>query len=175
MQLNSLGPNEGYHSRLLNPPDIPALQSLFEKAADYFELATGLTPAADEARRAFVAGPATKAVDDKRVIGAFDSQDVLVGVLDALVDFPGDGEWTMGMLLLEPAHRGSGLGGAFLDEYERWAAECGARRFHTALVAHHEPGARFLEARGYVRQRELEGYDAGGRRPTVVFFSKAAG
>jgi GNAT superfamily N-acetyltransferase len=114
-------------------------------------------------------------VDDKRMIGAFDSSDVLVGVLDALVDFPGDGEWTMGMLLLDPAHRGSGLGRAFLDEYERWAAQCGARRFHTAVVAHHEPGLRFLQSRGYGRQRESQNYDAGGRRATVVFFSKAAG
>jgi GNAT superfamily N-acetyltransferase len=174
MHLDSLGPDTGYHARLLKPPDISALQSLFEKASDYFELATGLTPAPDEAQRAFVAGPPTKAVDDKRMIGAFDSTDALVGVLDALVDFPGDGEWTMGMLLLDPDHRGLGLGRAFLEEYERWAAQCGARRFHTAVVAHHEPGVRFLESRGYERQRELENYDAGGRQATVVFFSKAA-
>jgi GNAT superfamily N-acetyltransferase len=175
MQLNSLGPNGGYRTRLLKPSDIPSLQSLFERAADYFELATGMTPAADEAQRAFVAGPPAKAVDDKRMIGVFDSHDALVGVLDSLVDFPGEGEWTMGMLLLDPDHRRSGLGRAVLEEYERWAAQCGARRLHTALVAHHESGARFLESFGYVRQRELENYDAGGRRATVVFFAKAAG
>jgi GNAT superfamily N-acetyltransferase len=175
MELNSLSPDTGYHTRLLQPPDISALQSLFERARDYFELATGLTPAPDEAQRAFVAGPPTKAVDDKRMIGVFGADDALVGVLDALVDFPGDGEWTMGMLLLDPAHRGSGLGHKLLDEYERWAAQCGARRFHTAVVAHHEPGVRFLESCGYERQREMENYDAGGQRATVVFFSKGAG
>ncbi len=172
MQLKSLGPHSEYHTRLLQPPDIPALQLLFERAADYFEVATGVSPGKDEAKLAFVAGPPTRAVDDKRMIGVFDSHDELVGILDALAGFPDEGEWTMGMLLLDPRQRGSGLGRVLLREYESWAARCGARKLHTALVSHHARGIRFLEASGYARQHEVENYDAGGRRATVVFLSK---
>lgn len=89
---------------------------------------TGLASAADESARAFVAGPASKAVDDKRIIGVFDSEDTLVGVLDALTNFPDDCDWTMGMLLLDPEHRGLGLGTAVLEAYESWAAQQGARQ-----------------------------------------------
>ncbi len=78
----------------------------------------------------------------------------------------------MGMLLLDPRQRGSGLGRVLLREYESWAARCGARRLHTALVSHHARGIHFLEASGYARQREVENCDAGGRSATVVFFSK---
>jgi GNAT superfamily N-acetyltransferase len=172
MRVKSLGPRGQYATRLLAPPDIAAVQSLFVEAADYFELATGAPPGPDEAQRAFVAGPPTKAVEDKRIIGVFDGGDRLVGVLDALVDFPGGGEWTMGMLLLDPRHRGVGLGRAVLEQYESWAAACGARRLHTALVAHHGRGIHFLEAAGYTRRREVKDYDAGGRRASVVFFQK---
>ncbi len=172
MERESLGRNARYHTRLLRPPDIRAAQALFERAADYFEMATGIKPANDEATRAFVAGPPTKSVDDKRIIGVFDDRNELIGMLDALVDFPGDGDWTMGMLLLDPDHRGSGLGPMVLREYEEWAAENGAKRLHTALVSHHERGLQFLDAQGYERHREVGDYDAGGQTARVVFFSK---
>ena len=172
MRLTGLGPQGKYNTRLLKPPDIPDVQSLFMRTADYFEMATGVSPADDEAKRAFIAGPPTKSVDDKRIIGVFDSADTLVGMLDALVDFPVDGEWTMGMLLIDPEHRGAGLGKLVLAEYESWAAQCGAHKFHTAVVSHHDPGIRFLERSGYGRQRELEDDDAGARQVTVVFFAK---
>ena len=172
MKLTRLGPEGKYNTRLLKPPDIPEVQSLFMRTADYFEMATGVSPADDEAKRAFVAGPPTKSVDDKRIIGVFDSADTLVGMLDSLVDFPADGEWTMGMLLIDPEHRGAGLGKLVLAEYESWATQCGARKFHTAVVSHHDPGIRFLERSGYGRQRELENDDAGARQVTVVFFAK---
>ena len=172
MEAKNLGPNRTYHTRLLQPPDIRVVQALFERASDYFELATGGPPGRDEATRAFVAGPPTKSVDDKRMIGAFDGQEALVGVIDALVDFPGAGDWTMGLLLLDPERRGAGLGSALLREYESWAAGLGATCFHTALVSNHDRGIQFLEARGYARKRSVDDYDAGGRTATVVFFSK---
>lgn len=172
MEAKNLGPDAACHTRLLNPPDIQAVQALFERAADYFELATGVPPGRDEATRAFVAGPPTKSVDDKRIIGAFDDDEALIGVIDALVDFPGEGDWTMGLLLLDPERRGAGLGSALLREYESWAAAQGAQRFHTALVSNHDRGIRFLEGQGYERKRSVNDYDAGGQTATVVFFSK---
>lgn len=172
MDRNPFGPRGAYATRLLAPPDLASLQTLFDRAADYFEIATGRGPARDEAPRAFVAGPPSKSVNDKRVIGAFTREGALIGVLDALMDWPAEREWTMGMLLLDPDHRGRGLGGALLDAYERWAAAAGAGGFRTALVGHHERGIRFLEARGYERLSLLENYDAGGRRADVWFFRK---
>ena len=172
MKRKNLGPNGEYFIRLLQPPDIRAVQAMFERASDYFELATGAPPGSDEATRAFVAGPPSKSVDDKRILGIFDAQNELVGLLDALVDFPSDGDWTMGMLLLDPAHRSAGLGTVVLQEYEAWAVERGARRLHTAVVSHHDRAVRFLETRGYLRQRELANYDAGARRAKVIFFTK---
>lgn len=145
----SLGPDGRFATRRLAPPDLPALQALFERAADYFEIMTGAPPGPDEAERAFVGGPPSKAVSDKHTVGVFDAEGTLVGVLDAIPDFPADDTCTIGMLLLDPAVRGAGLGSAVLAHYEAWAAPLGARRFRTALVAHHAPGLRFLHRAGY--------------------------
>lgn len=170
MQLETLGPGGGYHTRLLRPPDLRSLQALFERATDYFEVATGQPPAADEAARAYVAGPPSKQVTDKRTIGIFTGNDALVGVLDALTDWPDAGTWTMGMLLLDPAHRGKGLGRASLTAYEAWAHSQGATRFHTAIVAHHEPGIRFITLAGYEQLRRVE--PPPGSASAIVFFEK---
>ena len=172
MEAKNLGPEPACHTRLLHPHDVRAVQSLFERASDYFELTTGVPPARDEATRAFVAGPPTKSVDDKRMIGAFDAHDELIGVIDALADFPEQGDWTMGLLLLDPKRRDAGLGTALLGEYEAWAAGQGATRLHTAVVSNHLRGIQFLEARGYARQRSVDDYDAGGKTATVVFLAK---
>lgn len=175
MELDRIGPGDRYHTRLLGPPDLKALQALFERSADYFQIATGADPAGDEAPRAFVAGPPHKSVNDKRVVGVFAEDGHLVGVLDALTDFPSVGEWTVGMLLLEPAERGRGLGRAVLRAFETWASALGAARCRTALVAHHAAGLRFLEGEGYQRRSTLEDYNAGARRAQVVFLEKSLG
>jgi RimJ/RimL family protein N-acetyltransferase len=174
MDFHGLGPGGRHTARRLAPPDLADLQALFERAADYFETATGHPPAPDEAERAFVGGPPTVAVSDKLTIGIFDDADALVGVLDAIPDFPAEGTCTVGLLLLEPAVRGRGIGASALTALEAHMTERGTRRFRTAVVAHHAPGLRFLERQGYRVVSRLEGYEAAVSRPTVVFFEKDA-
>lgn len=161
-----------YSTRRLAPADLPALQQLFERAADYFEIATGAPPGRDEAERAFVGGPPSKTVSEKETIGVFDEAHALVGVLDAIPDFPAEGVCTIGLLLLDPAVRGRGVGAATLVAFESDLARRGMRRFRTAVVAHHAPGLRFLERAGYRAVSRVEGYEAAVSRPTVVVLEK---
>ena len=175
MELVAYGPGLGYHTRRLTPPDLPALQRLFEHAADYFEATTGAPPAADEAQRAFVGGPPTKSVNEKQTIGVFGRDAALVGVLDAIPDFPADGTCTIGLLLLDPAVRGAGLGGTTLAAFETWMAAHGATRFRTAVAARLEHSARFLARRGYREVSRIEGYGTATHRATVLVLEKDAG
>jgi len=163
-----------WSTRRLAPPDLAALQALFVRATDYFELATGRAPTPDEAERAFVGGPPTKAVSDKLTIGVFDGRADLIGVLDAIPDFPAEGTCTIGLLLLDPDRRGRGIGAAVLSAFEGWMAGTGTRRFRTAVVAHHARGLRFLERAGYRETSRHEGYDAATTRPTVAVLEKDA-
>ena len=158
-------------TRLLSPPDMDSVQGLFDRCPDYFEIATGSKAQPDEARRAFVAGPPSKDVSDKRIIGMFDG-DALIGVIDALKDWPEDSAWTLGMLLLDPSSRGSGFGPSFLSAFEAWSVTHGAKKIRTALVSHHDRGLRFLERAGYERRESFENYSAGSRVSTIQFFEK---
>ena len=172
MELAAYGPDRTHHTRRLTPPDLPALQRLFERAADYFEATAGAPPVADEAQRAFVGGPPTKAVNEKLTIGVFDRDTALVGVLDAIPDFPADGTCSIGLLLLDPAARGAGLGGATLAAFEAWVSRRGATRFRTAVVAPLERALRFLDRQGYREVSRLDGYAAAPHRPTLVLLEK---
>ncbi|MEX0690536.1 MAG: GNAT family N-acetyltransferase [Gemmatimonadales bacterium] len=169
MQTSLLG---RYTTRLLTPPDLHALQALFERGSDYFERVTGRPPAADEAPRAFVAGPPTKEVNDKRTVGLFTLEHALVGVLDAIADWPDDGTWTVGMLLLDPAHRGFGVGSAWFAEWCTWAASEGARGVRTAVTSDDARAERHLIRLGFTEENRVADYDAGGRRPTIVFYRR---
>jgi len=175
MDIARFGPDRGFSTRRLGLPDLPALQEMFHRAADYFEIATGAGPAPDEAERAFVGGPPTKSVSDKQTIGVFDDAGALVGVLDAIPDFPSEGTCTIGMLLLDPAARGRGVGGAALAAFEAWMTHRGTRQFRTAIVTHHAEGLAFLRREGYAEVSRLEGYGRGAARSTIVFLEKAAG
>lgn len=173
MNRATLGPNGAFSTRRLGPPDLPSLQALFTRAADYFELATGRPPAADEAERAFVGGPPSKAVSDKLTVGIFDAATTLVGVLDAIPDFPADGTCTIGMLLLDPDLRGRGVGTAVLAAFESWMRGADTARFRTAVVAHHARGIAFARRAGYAEASRVEAHNAGaGAPPTVVFLEK---
>jgi GNAT superfamily N-acetyltransferase len=172
MRTDPYGPGRRYHTRRLEPPDLPALQRLFEQAPDYFVATTGTPPATDEAERAFVGGPPTRSVNDKHSIGVFADEKRLVGVLDAIPDFPTDGTCTIGLLLLDPAVRGAGLGAATLAAFEEWMAAHGTTCFRTAVAARLERGLRFLEREGYREVSRLEGYGAAAHGATVVFLEK---
>ncbi|HEX9729059.1 MAG TPA: GNAT family N-acetyltransferase [Gemmatimonadales bacterium] len=171
MHIRALGPDARYTTRLLSPSDLVRLQHLFEDAADYFLVMTGSAPAPDEAQRAFVAGPPTKSVNDKRTIGIFNER-ALVGVLDAMTDWPEDGTWTMGMLLLHPRHRGLGLGAAVLAAYEVWATSEGAQVLRTAVALQHIEGSRFLLRHGYRAARAAPAPDTAGSLTAVTTFTK---
>jgi len=173
LNLKSFGPDGAYETRLLAPPDLRDLQSLFDRCADYFKVATGAPAHPEEAQRAFVAGPPTKSVDDKRVIGVFRNAN-LVGVIDALVDWPEPGVWSLGMFMLDPEHRNKGLGGQLMMAFERWCHKSGAQRFRTAIVTHHESGIRFLERSGYAPERTVDGYNAGSDVFSIRFYTKHA-
>ncbi len=171
MNLANFGPGAGYDTRPLAPPDLGDLQSLFERCSDYFQVATGAPPHPEEATRAFVAGPPSKSLDDKRVIGVF-HDGTLVGVIDVLVDWPEPNVWSVGMLMLDPHHRKKGLGAQLVTALEDWGGQNGARSYRTAIVTHHKDGIRFLERCGYVPDTTLDGYDAGSQVSSIRFYAK---
>jgi GNAT superfamily N-acetyltransferase len=140
----------GFFAALLLPGrDTAALQALLEACADFSVLVEGQPPGATAAQEAFEEMPPGKAPDDKFLIGLFDAAGDLVGVLDAIRDYPEPGEWFIGLLLLRPDQRGRGLGQRIYGAFEAWAAASGARSIGLGVVETNERAYRFWQRMGF--------------------------
>lgn len=99
--------------RLLSDADGNDLQRLCERCHDYFELVTGLPVGGAEAQSLFSGLPPGKMYNDKFLFGVFRSS-ALVGVIDLIRDWRSERSWTLGLLLLDQAIRGHGVGRALV-------------------------------------------------------------
>src|SRR5262249_12683756 len=140
----------------LTPDDGPAVQALLERSADYAELVMGVPPRPAEAQSLYIDLPEGKGYADKFLLGIFSGrkgEQRLVGVLDAIRDYPEPGEWWIGLLLLEPEQRGHGLGERAFRALEHWAGARGASGIRLAVLEHNVRAKRFWQRLGFV---ELE-------------------
>ncbi len=125
------------------------LVAFYEECRAYFELATGEPPGPDEAGQLLRALPRGKTHDDKFVIGFYDAPGHMVGVLDLIRNYPGDGDWYVGLLLFGPSSRGRRLGERVVRRLEEWVRAEGGKALHL-IVQQQNPGAlRFWERMGF--------------------------
>src|SRR5262249_33828213 len=71
----------------------------------------------------------------------------LVGVFDAVCDYPEPGEWWIG--LPEPTHRAQGLGESTYHAFESRAGTHGAQGIHLTVLEQKVNGARFWRRLGF--------------------------
>jgi RimJ/RimL family protein N-acetyltransferase len=155
----------GYSLRQLTPEELPLLQALCERCAEAIEQNTGLEPGLSlehilglppgpsMAQDLAHALPPSKGYEDKFLLGIFARPEELSGVLDVIRDYPTQGEWWLGVLMLEPARRGQGLGEGVCRAVEQWAKEAGARSLRLVVSAQNRRAHQFWQRLGF---EELE-------------------
>jgi RimJ/RimL family protein N-acetyltransferase/SAM-dependent methyltransferase len=139
----------GYQARRLQSEDAAILQTLLENCSDYSLLVTGSPPASSAATSLLADCPEGKTPNDKLVFGLFTEQQDLVGVLDVIHDYPAQGDWWLGLLLLAPAYRGQGLGQRIYHAFARWASEQGARSIYLGVIEQNRRAYRFWQKAGF--------------------------
>ncbi len=150
----------GCQVKLLQSEDVNALQVLLENSSDYAQLVTGLPPGSSAAYSLLTETPEGKTPDDKLVIGFYSAGQDLIGVLDIIRDYPVQHDWWKGLLLLDPAFRGQGLGQRVFRAFVQWANQHDAERICLGVVEANQRAYRFWEAMGF---EEVE------RRPPKQF------
>ncbi len=139
-----------YATRFLTDADTPIIQALIERCADYVWLVAGQAPQPGDGAKLLIDRPSTKSLADKIAMGFFASTDRLIGVLDAVRDYPEVGIWYIGLLMIDPDFRGQGLGTAILRAFEAWSMECGARAIRLGVYPQNDKGQRFWQRIGFV-------------------------
>ncbi|MBN8231406.1 GNAT family N-acetyltransferase [Corallococcus macrosporus] len=149
------------------------LQPLLERCEDYYQLAEGRPALPEQARNLHTERPPGLAPGQGHVFALRDAQGALVGVLDALRDYPARGEWYIGLLLFAPEARGQGRGEAVVRTYEAHLRENGGRLLRIAVLEHNPAGRRFWERMGFQPEQWVGPIELGLRRHRVLKMSRA--
>jgi GNAT superfamily N-acetyltransferase len=157
----------------LGREDLPMLQRLLERCGDYFDMAEGQPAGPNEAEEEFTAGPPERFPQDQFCLGIPDDRPgELAGVLGALRHHRRPNQWYLGLLLLDPNYRGSGLGRTAYEAFEQWIRRQGADSVVLAVLEVNTRAAGFWESLGFATPRCYPARQFGQRRHVLIEYEK---
>jgi GNAT superfamily N-acetyltransferase len=152
------------------PADEAPLLALFQACEDWFVAATGLPSGPGDVQSLCYALPPGASPDDKLLL-LVERSGTVIGLLDAVRHHPAPGTLSVGLFLLTPSARGTGLGRALADAL--LARAQGVSSVTATVPPGWTPGERFLERLGFTldtptpRGPENANRRAGPREGTV--------
>lgn len=163
----------GYEFRTMQATDMPALQRLFEKCADYVWIVDGQEVPPTAAEETFYAGPPGRPTEDKFLLGLFDPQNELVAVLEGFQHYPEAGIWWIGLLMLAPEARGHGYGRRLIDGFVKHVVKQGGTAIMLGVVEENQNAYAFWEKVGFQPVTKTEPRPFGKKRQVVQVMRRA--
>ena len=134
---------------LLDKSHLPAVQSLLERCSEFNQLVSGEEVGSNAAREEFEEMPPGMDIADKFLLGFFEAGD-LVGLLEAIRNYPEKDSWWISLFLLAPEARGKGIGRQIIRAFESWVRrEFGCNQIGLGVVGENKHGYLFWEHIGY--------------------------
>lgn len=150
-----------------------AVQALHERAADYVHRVWGQPPDPASGQEFFERLPPGCSREHKHTFGVFD-RERMVGCIDLVRGWPDEATAVIGLLLLEPAVRGRGVGRLAFDAIETQARAWPEIRWLRAVVLESNDVARpFWEHLGFRPNGQTRPHEAGTVKTTAIVFMKA--
>ncbi|WP_421934164.1 GNAT family N-acetyltransferase [Phenylobacterium sp.] len=141
---------EGALTAFIGGSAVAELQELLERCEDFEVLVTGHPPDPHAAADLLVEVPPDHPLRDKFVIGVW-TEDGLTAAVDLLRDFPAQHIWYLGLLLVAPEARGSGLGERILEALKTWIRGHGGRAIRLVVQDQNPDALRFWLRHGFVQ------------------------
>ena len=142
--------------RSISMEDKDSLQQLCESCLDYYDIVEGRTPQADAAEEILTEMPPNTDKEDKFVLGIYNQDELLVGVVDLIRNFPAEGEWTIGLLMIDPRERGKGLGRRIHEGLVKDASDSGAKILRIGVAQDNHNAYGFWTSLNYTKIKEVE-------------------
>jgi ribosomal protein S18 acetylase RimI-like enzyme len=132
--------------RTLGLADLPAIDRLYARCADFWLLVEDAIPTADELMHEL---PPGVAAHDKHVLGV-DADGELVALIDFVRGFPEPDAWYVGLLVVAPEARGSGLGAALYAHAEETVRARGGTAMRLIVQEQNPRALAFWRRQGFV-------------------------
>jgi GNAT superfamily N-acetyltransferase len=149
MAATTLFSGEGFTVRPLDRSEQDAVQTLMTACDDYAVMLTGKPHGPEAASDVFTSLPPGKDYTDKFVLAVDTPDKPLIGIIDAIRNYPEDGVWFIGLQLLHPAHRSQGLGEKVYEAFAEWAFSQGCDIVRLGVVKQNERGLQFWTKVGF--------------------------
>jgi GNAT superfamily N-acetyltransferase len=162
----------GHGVTRLSNDEAPMLQRLLERCADYYELVEGRPTPPDAAVSELTEGPPDRVPHDLFCLGIQDGPGELAGVIGTLRHHRRPNQWYLGLMLLDPALRGRGLGRTMYAAFEGWIRGQGADSLLLAVVEANTRAERFWQAMGFGAPKRSPERTIGLRRHVLIEFEK---
>ena len=150
----------GYQVAYLQTGDLASLQDLLGRCGDYFKLVSGAPPSPSEAENLLTDCPPGKDLESKFVLGVSQAGGKLIAVMDVAQDYPEEGDWWLGLLLLDPHYRSQGLGRSLYTAFESWARNNGVQNMFLGVLEANPRARRFWQCLSFEMVE---------RRPAALF------
>jgi GNAT superfamily N-acetyltransferase len=138
----------GLSASALARSDLAALTDLCVRCSDFFSLVGGKPGRPEVAEQVLSDRAPGMGPESKHVFG-FWRGGALVAALDLVDGYPEPGNWNVGLLVLDPAVRGSGLGRATWAATERWVRALGATQARLIVQTQNPRARAFWESQGF--------------------------
>jgi GNAT superfamily N-acetyltransferase len=136
---------EGTTITSLSDADQPAIDDLYARCADFVALDPNAGPP-----RQLLHGLPNDAIAERLHVFGFWEGSALIGTVAVLCGYVEERDWWIGLLMLAPPHRGSGLGHRAVEAVLAWArASKVAERLWIAVAPANEHALRFWKREGF--------------------------
>lgn len=133
--------------------DFARVRDLCDRAADYVRLETGKDPDDAYVAETLTDLPPGLTPLDSFLTGIERPDRVLAGIATAIRHFYERDEWYLGLLLLDPAERGQGLGRQMVKYVISQAKADGASAMRVAVLHANPRGMEFWKSLGFIFER----------------------
>lgn len=139
--------------------DYDRVSDLADRAADYVRLESGKAPNPEFVRNTLTDAPPVCGPDDIFLRGVERPDGTLAGIATSIRHFYAPGDWYMGLLMLDPAERGSGLGRRVAEHVIAEARADNAPCIRIAVLDANPKARKFWESLGYALEKSVQGDD----------------
>lgn len=129
--------------------DSAAVTSFFIRAADYVQLESGQPPSTAHTTEFFTEAPPGIDPATSQHFGLYLTDGHMAAIATVAYGFPNDGDAYIGLLLIDPDHRGKRLGQQMLDHLCGAAKTHHASRILIAVLEENTKGHRFWSKMGF--------------------------